>query len=132
MQALTEFLAVARSENVQEVRFGWADNGQFKVTLRATLNDRKYEAVEVAAEVDLAAKGALYQWVEGMRTNPPTADVPKADAKPNASGGYQCGECGDAIPERVAKGSPPNTCRDAKCIQAYWGKRATLRRGYRG
>lgn len=132
MQALAEFLAVAKVEGVQSVSFGWADNGQFKVTLKATIDDRKYEATEVALELELAAKGALFQWVEGMKTNPPNADVPSPGAKPNATGGYSCGECGTAIPERVAKGSPPNTCRVPTCIQAYWARKAVLRRGYRG
>ena len=114
MKALAEFLAVAKDDLVQAVRFTFVDNGMIKVELTARIHDRKYESSQVssAEDLDTACKRALYEWVEGLKVNPPPADVPKADVKPDAKGGYQCSKCGTSISERVAKGSPPNVCRD--------------------
>lgn len=131
MKELAEFLVVAHKELVRGVEFSFAPNGQFAVKLTAVINDRKYEATEVGEDLDLACKGALYQWCEGLKVNPP-ADTPKPKSTPDKAGRFHCGGCGKQLTETEAKLSPPDTCRDVKCIQEYWLKRANLRRGFKG
>jgi len=135
MNNLDLFLAVARKEGVQTTRFSFTDNGQILCTLTGTINDRKVEATEAAepSQLELACKGALYQWCEGLKANPPEATP--APAEPHVSkedGKIHCSECGVQITEHTARKNPVGVCRNHKCISAYWVKRATLRRSHKG
>jgi len=129
MKELAEFLALARAEGVTSVRFSFTEEHKILSTLTATINDRKYEATEVAdpEHVELACKGALYQWCEGMKAHPPqTATEPQPETQPREDGKLYCSECNVQITEHTARQSPKGVCRNAECIQAYWVKRSSL------
>jgi len=130
MKELAEFLAMARAEGVASVRFSFTEDHKILCTLTATINDRRYEATEVAEpqDLELACKGALYQWVEGVKVNPPKAQ-PQPETQPHVSkedGKIYCSQCGVQITEHTAKQSPKGVCRNSECIQSYWVKRSSL------
>jgi len=130
MKELAQFLAMAQAEGVQRISFSFTEDHKILCTLTATINDRRYEATEVAEphDLDLACKGALYQWVEGMKVNPPKAE-PQPETEPHVSkedGKIRCSICNVQITEHTARQSPVGVCRSADCIQAYWIKRSSL------